>query len=426
MCEQLSQLRRATLRYTAGFDPETVSAAQAARVVAEANVIESAISTLKALAAARAAEGSSWKESGHRSAAEALAHDTGTSMSSARELLEVGRRLKSQPEIDAAARGGNLSSTQVQMITNAVEADPSAERRLLDEAARSSLSSLKDACASTKAKADLDPQARRQKIRAQRSLRSWTDIEGVWRLSACGNPEDGAHIMSALAPITEALFHEARKEGRRERREAYGFDALVEMAKESMSTSSSSSPRSSNSLGSPPRKRKGAPVKLLVRAELEDLLAGAPKDRQTVELVGYGPISKSALDDLLGTRSPLVAAILTKAQAVVGVAHLSRAPNSHQQSALEWLYPSCAAEGCPAQARLERDHRIDWFKTRFTMFDLLDLLCSHHHDLKTRENWQLVEGRGKRPFVPPDDPRHPRHKQRSRENPATGPPKRAA
>jgi hypothetical protein len=37
-------------------------------------------------------------------------------------------------------------------------------------------------------------------------------------------------------------------------------------------------------------------------------------------------------------------------------------------------------------------------------------LCDGHHDQKTRDGWALVEGKGKRPFVPPDDPRHPRWK----------------
>ena len=59
--------------------------------------------------------------------------------------------------------------------------------------------------------------------------------------------------------------------------------------------------------------------------------------------------------------------------------------------------------------RLERDHREDWSKTKFTVLDFLDLLCHHHHALKTRSNWGLVEGRGKRAFVPPGDPRHPHH-----------------
>ena len=97
---------------------------------------------------------------------------------------------------------------------------------------------------------------------------------------------------------------------------------------------------------------------------------------------------------------------------VVSVAHLGRRPSAYQQSALQWLYPTCAAEGCNALTFLEFDHRVDWAKTHLTVFDLLDRLCHHHHDLKTRNGWGLVDGRGKRAFVPPDDPRHPRHAER--------------
>src|SRR5579872_6909715 len=104
MCEELSLLRKAVVRYTARFEPSALRASDAARVVSEAALLEASISTLKALAAARAAEAGNWKKDGHRSAAEALAHGTGTSVSSAKEVLEVGRRLLDQPEVDAAAR----------------------------------------------------------------------------------------------------------------------------------------------------------------------------------------------------------------------------------------------------------------------------------------------------------------------------------
>lgn len=48
-----------------------------------------------------------------------------------------------------------------------------------------------------------------------------------------------------------------------------------------------------------------------------------------------------------------------------------------------------------------------------TVLDLLDRLCSHHHDLKTIDNWVLLDGRGNRAFVPPDDPRNPRQSERA-------------
>ncbi|HLY83879.1 MAG TPA: hypothetical protein VKQ71_12880, partial [Acidimicrobiales bacterium] len=76
------------------------------------------------------------------------------------------------------------------------------------------------------------------------------------------------------------------------------------------------------------------------------------------------------------------------------------------------LYPACAVAGCPTQAHLEIDHRIDWAQTHYTVVDLLDRLCTFHHDLKTHDGWALIDGRGKRAFVAPDDPRHPHPHQR--------------
>jgi hypothetical protein len=103
-------------------------------------------------------------------------------------------------------------------------------------------------------------------------------------------------------------------------------------------------------------------------------------------------------------------AIVTKGKDVIGVAHLGRRPNAHQRSALDWLFPTCAAEGCATRAGfLQTDHRADWAKTHVTVFELMDRLCRYHHALKTYHGWALAEGSGKRPFVPPDDPRHPRN-----------------
>jgi len=137
--------------------------------------------------------------------------------------------------------------------------------------------------------------------------------------------------------------------------------------------------------------------------------------------VGYGPVAVSAITELIDTGDPFLAAVVTRGVDVVGVAHLGRRATAHQQTCLEWLYPTCAAEGCAVVSRLEVDHRLDWATSRMTLLDLLDRLCSHHHDLKTLDGWSLVEGRGKRTFVPPDDPRHPGHgRDRRRREP--GPP----
>ncbi len=216
--------------------------------------------------------------------------------------------------------------------------------------------------------------------------------------------------MASLAPVTDQLFHRARKEGRRESPEAYAFDALVTLAVEASSAEPATTEGGSvNAKG----KRRGAPATMLLRLDWDSFLAGVAREGETCELVGYGPVAMSVVHELLQTANPFVVAILTKGKEVVGVAHLGRRPNAYQRSALQWLYPSCAVKGCVDQMHLESDHRVDWAKTRFTAFDLMDRICRFHHWLKTNEGWALVDGTGKRDFVPPDDPRHPRHKRRT-------------
>src|SRR4029079_7323010 len=138
------------------------------------------------------------------------------------------------------------------------------------------------------------------------------------------------------------------------------------------------------------------------------------------ETVGYGPVPVSVIHNLIDPADPFLAAIATDGEQVLGVAHLGRRANAKQQTALEWLYPTCAVEGCTRTTYLENDHREEWATTHLTLLEWQDRVCSHHHDLKTHHGWALVDGHGKRPMVPPDHEQHPRH--RRQRNQATGPP----
>lgn len=87
--------------------------------------------------------------------------------------------------------------------------------------------------------------------------------------------------------------------------------------------------------------------------------------------------------------------------------------------ALLWTSPTCTVEGC-TRTIVEHDHRTgaEFKDTRHTRLAELDRVCNGHHDLHTHQGWALVAGTGKRPMVPPDDPRHPRNTG----PPGTGPP----
>ncbi|MGH8839258.1 MAG: hypothetical protein ACRDVO_08365, partial [Jiangellaceae bacterium] len=124
------------------------------------------------------------------------------------------------------------------------------------------------------------------------------------------------------------------------------------------------------------------------------------------EIAGVGPVPVSVARDLLG--EAIVKLVITRGVDVANVTHLGRGPTVAQKIALMWANDTCMTEGCHRR-RIEYDHRTPWAQTRHTRLDELDPLCDHHHDLKTRLGWALVPGKGKRPFVPPDDPRHPRH-----------------
>jgi len=392
MCSTLSGLKEQILVFAAGFDAGELAPSELDEALSCAGAIEKAASTIGALIAARLAKVGK-AGTARRQAARRLAQASGTSLRDAEEAIEAAEKMASQPDLEAAARQGKLSRAQVGIVSAVAGANPAAVGALVDKAVVGTLSELAGEAARARA-AGIDPAKRHEELRRARSLRSYTDSFGLWHLHAQGLPEQGAKIMAALQPTTDRLFGQARRQGERELPEAYAFDALVELA-------------TSAGGGEPP-------AEVAFRVDVEALFRGYPADGEVMEVAGLGPVSSQAVKDLLEHGTPFLKAILTRGADVVGVAHLGRRPNSHQASALDWLYPTCAAQGCGVRTDwCETDHRKPWAETHFTLLALLDRLCRAHHKMKTHEGWALVEGVGKRPFVPPSDPRHPRFGRRS-------------
>ncbi len=424
MCVRIGELRDAVGGYAAGFDAAVLTAEQAAQVVEQASRIERMAATVKALAAARLAETGSWRAEGDRSAAHHLARRTGTTVAQAAVAIDTARRLQALPETSAAARRGELSLDAASAIASAAGVDPRAEGELLDTARHSPLAELREQCARRRAAAIDDPEARRARIHQRRSLRSFTDAEGEWHLHCRNNAEVGAAVMAALHRFQEAIFRRARSEASREAPDAHAADALTEMARSSLGGdgdhvgAGAGGPTveghgddaiagAGRAAPRPSTVRRAGPPKIIVRVDLGALLRGRPTEGEVCEIAGFGPVAVSAVRDMIDSEDPFLTAVATRGHKLVGVAHLGRRPNALQQTALQWLYPGCANAACSARARLDYEHRVDWADTHVTVLDLLDRLCQHCHALKTRQNWSLVEGRGKRPLVPPDDPRHP-------------------
>jgi hypothetical protein len=396
MCKALSELETAMSSYAADFEVGTLAPSDLGPTLRSAGRIEKMAAALASMVAARMAAGAGAggvpPRVAERQAERELASASGTSLEEARRAIEVGRRLSAQPELDAASRGGELSRRQAVLISDAVALDPQAAPDLVEKASRLALGDLQTECARTKA-AKVDVEERRRQVHAARALRWFTDPFGIFHLHAEGTIEDGALITAALKPLADKAFRAARREQRRERPEAYAFDALLALA----TAGGAQAPRG----------------EVLVRVDHAALVRGYVAEGEVCEVPGLGPVSVEAVREYIASGDPVLKAVVTKGDDVVSVVHLGRRPTAHQKTALDWLYPTCANEACAARAEhLQTDHRTGWAKTHATELKDLDRLCGFDHWRKTYLGWELVEGKGKRAFVPPDDPRNPRYARR--------------
>ena len=390
----LSELRDAVCAAASALEPERFDQATAIHGVEQWTAIVNAAAAARSLLAARALE--CGVPVGASDDASWLASATGTTSARAKETIRAGRSMRTQRRTREAATNGRLSADQAAAITDAVDADPTAEDRLNDEAERTSLGELRNACAKTKANADPDPSATERRIHAGRHVRRYRDAGGAEHLHATGTKVEMAKIDQALRPIIDEVFNERRGDGPRESLETYAFDALVRLA----DGSSAASAVGKN--GQPKLRYLG-----LLRIDWEALVRGIAEANEICEINGLGPIPVATARELLG--ESILKLVITKGEDVLHVTHLGRGPNAAQKVALLWQQPVCSREGCGRTGRLEADHRDDYARVRCTELGNLDHYCDPDHDLKTRFGWALVEGTGKRPMVPPDDPRHPKN-----------------
>jgi hypothetical protein len=360
--------------------------------------IERLAASAKTLLARKVEDQASYWRSGAKSVEEQLAKLGGTTIRQARAALETSKQLAELPRTADAFRRGELSSTQVEAVAAAAVVKPDAETELLALAATTNVHELREECKRTRRNADPDSDPTHHRIHQQRSVHSYTDEEGAWNFHAHGTPERGAAFTAALDELTDEVFKAARTDGRREPREAYAFDALMLMAD-----------RAQHGTAQPakPKKQRSNPrYTALLRADLTALTRGHVEGGERCEIAGVGPVPVSTARELLG--DAVLKLVITKGVDVANVVHLGRGPTAAQRVALLWRSPKCANEAC-SRTITEIDHTEPWAATRHTVLAELEPLCGFDHGLKTHAGWSLVTGKGRRAFVPPTDPRHPRN-----------------
>ena len=206
-------------------------------------------------------------------------------------------------------------------------------------------------------------------------------------------------MFSVVQGFANQAFDLARSDGRRDPEEAYLADGLVAACR---AATTGAAPGAGGK-----RARKPTPTKVVVRVDWDALVRGWPVDGEVSEIAGLGPVPVSAVRAMAASGDAFLAGVVTKGVDVANVFHLGRKPTAYQGTALDWLSPTCATEGCNNSHRLETDHRVEWAKTKVTLLRWLERHCEPCHHQRSRLGWALVPGHGKRPLVPPDHPRHP-------------------
>jgi hypothetical protein len=378
--------------FTIGLDPDTFTGVDARAVFEELARMEKLAAAAKVLFAARVAQTGAWKGDGDRDEAHWLARMTGCSLGVAIAQLKTAERLEDLPAAKEAFRAGDLSETQAKHIADAATVDPTKEQELVDLAGTESVGEIVAETRRIKGSQG-NQQEKAERIHQRRRLRKWCDTEGAFQLSFTNTAVVGAEINALMEPFIDAIWRQARTDGRAEPRQAYAADALLEMLRLAAGTKTTDLDL-----------RKVVDAKIIVHVPYDTYLAGHPIDDKSCEIENVGPIPVSAVDDLLTHHNPFIAAVVEKGVDIASVTHFGRRPNALQVTALQARGVRCTRQGCNNTARLQADHRKQWRITKHTRIDELDLLCVDDHRRKDIEGWQLEPGVGRRRLLPPGHP----------------------
>ncbi len=384
----------------AAIDPDDIPASEAVRLFERLDRIVRSATAGRTLLARRVEESREWQRKGHRSAAEHLASVTGTSLGAAKDEVETSKRLRDLPRTRREMVDGTISAQQGSVIAGAAEVNPEAERGLLHRAGSANLQELRDEALKAKAAADRSPADTHARLHRQRRLTRFTDAEGARHLNLCGPVDEVAVIEAEIDRRLSQSICEKPAGAPLECRDALAFDAATAMARRS--EAADAAPAGTAKKATQPRPHHLA----LLRLDVEALWRGHVEGDELCEVTGLGPIPVEVARRLLG--DAVLKLVITRGEAVAQVTSLTRGPTQAMRYALLWTSPSCTVEGC-SRTIVEYDHRTgaEYRDTRHTRLDELDPVCHTHHDLHTTHGWALVAGTGKRPMVPPDDPRHP-------------------
>ncbi len=358
---------------------EQLSGADATALLRASAAVERRAAVLKSLVAKRAVDSNTWS-AGHRSPEDWLGEELGAGFGSAKATLGASEKLGELPGLNEAARNGELSSEQLNDVSDA--ATPESEESLLDAARNSNANELRRKCRQEKSKSrsNDDAKARAARAHRERFFREWIDNEGAWRYEGKGTPADGARFRAALALETEQVFKEARKLDRRESNKAYRHDALMRLV-----------------TGAATSADKSGRGEVIIRVDATRLAgAGGMCEMSTGEV----PVDEAIGAILAGA---FIKIVLHDGVDITKVSHLGRHIPAELKTAIKER-DQFRCVHCGSTHRLETHHyKIDVARRGPTAYWNLATLCKYCHHLITDCGCVLAGGPGRWEWIEPTE-----------------------
>jgi hypothetical protein len=370
----VAELRAQLETALTGLDPQRLTTDDAASLVEELARIEKLAAGGRTVLARRAAQSDRWKRAGEKSPEDWLARHAGRTKVEAKRTLTASRRLQELDDTKTALLAGKLSARQAEAVAAGADADPGAEGELLAAAELEPLAALNDRVAKVKAAAEANPDRHQAKLHAEREVRFWTDAEGAGCAFMRGPQSQMARLRASIDRELDTVFAANRRAGRRERLEAYTFDALHRL----LGTEDAPDGDRDDEASRGKRKRD----ELIVHATLPALVTGRMGPGDSVEVPGVGPYPLADARRLL-CGDAIVRLVVSSGTDVRTVVTDSRAVTVAMRAALAIRDGGrCVVPGC-GRPGVEIHHTVSatgYADSGQTTIDELAWVCKHHHD----------------------------------------------
>lgn len=300
-----------------------------------------------------------WAHHGAKSLEEWITWRIGVTPAEARHHVRVARKLGDLPDIFRAFRRGELSYWQVRTIVPV--ATPEVEDQLLNIARYSTAGQLQRIARAFKACLDRDELELSNERHTYRSLRYHFDEDGFLQIHGRLTPEQGAVLKAALESAEQSLRDELHAAGGEDLSgEQLRADALVEVARDALASTSTSAVRSA----------------AVIHVDVPALIEGTGDRCEIAD----GPSIASETARRLTCDCNLLAYYEVDGK-LVDVGRSKRTVGPRMRKALERRDGSCVFPGCERTRHLDAHHIVHWAHSGKTELINLALLCGYHHRL---------------------------------------------